>query len=229
MPEQTVISMDEAAAKGGLRLYQGQGPNSFRTRMLLAEKGVTLPMVDVRFDKLDHRSPAYLKINSLGQIPALVLDDGTVITESIAICRYFEELNPTPPLFGVGALERAKVEMWLRRIEFEVFATVGNVAFHSDPFFANRLTQFPAFAETEREHLPRKWAWLEGEIADGRPFLTGENLSIADITGAVVAWVAAFFGMEVPADLQHVQRWLERVRSRPSWNIAEAVPSAQAA
>ena len=84
--------------------------------------------------------------------------------------------------------------MWNRRVEFEIFGTIGNVAFHSVPFFAHKLTQFPAFAETEREHLPRKWAWLDREMADGRPFLAGESFSIVDITGSVAAWVGASSG-----------------------------------
>ena len=156
-----------------------------------------------------------------------MLDDGTVITESVAICRYLEELHPEPPLFGTGAVERAKVEMWNRRVEFEIFGTIGNVAFHSDPFFAHRLTQFPAFAETERDHLPRKWAWLDREIADGRPFLAGENFSIADITGAVAAWVAGLLRHGCPGEPEPTSSaGSRRVHGRPSWKTAEAVPSA---
>ena len=226
MTVQTAISINEAATRGGLRLYQGQGPNSYRVRICMAEKAVALPMVEVKFESGDHRKPEFLKLNSLGQIPVLVLDDGTVITESVAICRYLEELHPEPTLFGTGAVERAIVEMWTRRVEFEIFGTIGNVAFHSDPFFAHKLTQFPAFAETERDHLPRKWAWLDREMGDGRPFLAGENFSIADITGGVAAWIAGLFGMDVPENLTNVQRWLERVHSRPSWKAGEAVPSA---
>lgn len=213
------------APRHGLRLYQGQGPNSYRVRIFMAEKGITLPMIDVRFESADHRKPDFLKVNSLGQIPVLTFEDGTVITESVAICRYLEELHPEPPLFGVGAVERAKVEMWNRRVEIEIFGTIGNVAFHSDPFFAHKLTQFPAFAETERHHLPRKWAWLDSEIADGRPFLAGDRFSVADIAGAIAAWVAGIFGMDVPTELGHVQRWLERVRARPSWKAGEYRPS----
>ncbi|OCP17761.1 MULTISPECIES: glutathione S-transferase family protein [unclassified Ensifer] len=200
-----------------MKLYQGMGPNSYRVRIFMAEKGIEIPMVDVDFAKAEHRAPAFLALNSLGQIPVLELDDGTIITESVAICRYLEETQREPQLFGSDAVSRAKVEMWNRRAELVIFGTIGNVALHSDAFFKERLTQFPAFAATERQAVPRKWAWLDRELADGRPFLAGEAFSIADITAGVCAWLGDVFGMEVPGDLAHVQRWLERVRARPSF------------
>ena len=202
----------------GMKLYWGDGPNSYRVRVFLAEKGVDLPAERVEFATMEHKSPQFLKLNSLGQIPVLVLGDGTVITESIAICRYLEELRPEPALFGATALEKAKVEMWCRRVEFEVFATIGNVALHSDAFFKDRLVQFPAFAETQREAVPAKWAWLDRELSDGRPFLAGEAYSMADIVGGVTAWLGEVFGMGIPDGLTHVRRWDERVRSRPGWS-----------
>jgi glutathione S-transferase len=202
----------------GMRLHQGIGPNSYRVRIFLAEKGIEVPRVEVDITKGEQKAPEFLKLNSLGQIPVLALDDGTAITESIAICHYFEALHPTPALFGDSAKERGLVEMWNRRAEIELFGTVGNVALHTDPMFADRLTQFPAFAETERQASSKKWAWLDREMADGRPYLAGENFSVADITASVVAWLADFFGMEVPASLANVQRWRERVTARPSWS-----------
>ncbi|WP_274630315.1 glutathione S-transferase family protein [Arvimicrobium flavum] len=201
-----------------MKLHCGIGPNSYRVRIFMAEKGIDLPLVEVDLMKGEHKSREFLKLNSLGQIPVLELDDGAVITESIAICRYLEELHPEPALFGRTALERARVEMWNRRAEIELFGTVGNVALHSDPMFAERLTQFPAFAETQRELAPQKWRWLDRELADGRPFLAGDFFSVADITAGVVAWLGDFFGMNVPGDTRHVAAWLQRVRSRPSWS-----------
>ncbi|WEX76204.1 glutathione S-transferase family protein [Sinorhizobium numidicum] len=201
-----------------MKLYQGMGPSSYRVRIFMAEKGVELPMVEIDFAKGEHKTPEFLKLNSLGQIPVLELDDGTIITESVAICRYLEETHPEPPLFGADAVGRAKVEMWNRRAEFELLGTIGNVALHSDAFFKDRLVQFPAFAETERQAVPKKWAWLDRELADGRPYLAGDDFSVADITAAVCGWLGEVFGMEIPASLENVHRWNERVRSRPSWN-----------
>ena len=137
-----------------MRLYCGDGPNSYRVRIFMAEKGIDVPQVRIDFEKDEHRSAEFLKLNSLGQIPVLVLGDGTVITESVAICRYLEELHPTPALFGPDPVERGKVEMWNRRVEFEVFGTIGNVALHTIELFKDRLVQFPAFAETQRDAVP---------------------------------------------------------------------------
>jgi glutathione S-transferase len=200
-----------------MELYCGIGPNSYRVRIFMAEKGIDLPRVEIDLMKGEHKSPEFLKLNSLGQIPVLVLDDGTVITESIAICRYLEKLHPEPPLFGADAVSRAKVEMWNRRVELEVFGTIGDFALHTQELFKDRLPQFPAFGEAQRLNAPKKWAWLDRELADGRPFIAGDFFSIADITGVVAAWLGEFFGIERPASLANVDRWLERVRSRPRW------------
>lgn len=200
-----------------MKLYCGIGPNSYRVRIFLAEKGIEVPRAEIDLLKGEHKSLEFLKINSLGYVPALQLDDGTIITESVAICRYFEETHPRPPLFGTDPVSRARVEMWNRRAELEVFATVGDYALHTQEFFKDRLPQHPAFGEAQREHAPRKWAWLDGEFADGRPFLAGDAFSIADITGSVAAWLGEMFGIERPASLKNVNAWLERVRSRPSW------------
>jgi glutathione S-transferase len=201
-----------------MRLHCGIGPNSYRVRIFMAEKGIDVPRVDVDLTTAEHRSAEFRKLNSLAQIPVLELADGTVITESVAICRYFEELHPNPALFGTDAISRAKVEMWNRRAEFEIFGTIGNIALHSDALFKDRLAQFPAFAETQRDAVPAKWAWLDRELDDGRAFLAGDRFSVADITGAVAAWLGDFFGAEMPAALTNVNRWLGRVRERPSWN-----------
>ncbi|TJV08824.1 MAG: glutathione S-transferase family protein, partial [Mesorhizobium sp.] len=109
-------------------------------------------------------------------------------------------------------------EMWNRRAEIEIFGTIGSIALHSDPMFAERLVQFPAFAETQREAVPAKWAWLDREIADGRPFIAGDQYSVADITAGVAAWLGAFFGADIPDSLVNVHHWLDRVQKRPSWN-----------
>jgi glutathione S-transferase len=202
----------------GMRLYCGDGPNSYRVRIFTAEKGIEVPQVRIDFAKGEHRSAEFLKLNSLGQIPVLVHDDGTVITESVAICRYFETLHPSPALFGADAVSAGKVEMWNRRAEIEIFGTIGNVALHTAELFKERLVQFPAFADAQREAVPAKWAWLDRELDDGRAFLAGADFSVADITGAVAAWLGGAFGTEIPASLLNVHRWLGRVQARPSWS-----------
>lgn len=200
-----------------MKLYQSIGPNSYRVRIFMAEKGIRVPSVEIDFGKMEHKAPEFLKLNSLGQVPVLELD-GTVITESIAICRFLEALNPEPPLFGADPVSQGKVEMWNRRVEQEVFGTIGNVALHTDPFFKERQTQVPAFAEAQRADVPRKWAWLDRELGDGRPFIAGDAFSTADIIGMVASWLGDVFAMAIPDGLDHVGAWDRRMRARPSWN-----------
>ena len=201
-----------------MKLYVAPGPNSYRVRIFMAEKGIELPLVELDYGKREHKSPEFLKLNSLGQVPVLVLDDGTIITESVAICRYLEAVHPTRPLFGADAPSQGKIEMWNRRMENEVFGTIGNVTLHTNEFFKERLIQVPEFAEAQRKMIPGKWAWLDREMSDGRTYLAGEEFSMADISGMVTLWLSEVFSYEVPADLPHVQAWNQRLRQRPSWN-----------
>src|SRR5436190_20295215 len=202
----------------GMKLYVAPGPNSYRVRIFMAEKGIKLPLVELDYAKREHKSPQFLKLNSLGQVPVLELDDGAVITESVAICRYLEALHPTPALFGSDAVSKGKIEMWNRRMEQEVFATIGNVVMHTNEFFKERVTQVKAFAEAQKCAIPGKWAWLDREMSDGRAYLTGDDFSFADISGMVTLWLSEVFSFEVPPKLANVARWNERLRQRPSWN-----------
>jgi glutathione S-transferase len=201
-----------------MKLYSAPGPNSYRVRIFMAEKGIELPIVPIDYGTREHKSPEFLKLNSLGQVPVLQLDDGDVVTESVAICRLLEALHPSPALFGTDARSKGKVEMWSRRMEQEVFGTIGNVALHTDEFFKERLTQVPEFAAAQRQAIPSKWAWLDREMSDGRPYLAGDEFSMADIIGMTTLWLCEVFDYEVPAGLSHVQRWNKSLRERPSWD-----------
>src|SRR5438034_4762914 len=129
-----MIDCAEEAWVDAMKLYDGgRAPNPRRVRIFLAEKGMSVPIEPVDLGALEHKTPAYAAINPLQRVPALVLDDGTVITESIAICRYFEALQPDPPLFGRGALEIAQVEMWNRRLELHFLLPVAHVFRNSHP------------------------------------------------------------------------------------------------
>src|SRR5918912_1494529 len=115
-----------------MKLYDGgRAPNPRRVKVFLAEKGITVPTEQVDLGKLAHKSPEYTAINPLQRVPALELDDGTILTESIAICRYFEALHPKPRLFGEGAKDEAMVEMWQRRVEFHLLVPISQVFRHA--------------------------------------------------------------------------------------------------
>ncbi|MEQ9642231.1 MAG: glutathione S-transferase family protein [Alphaproteobacteria bacterium] len=201
-----------------MKLYNGIGaPNPRKVRIFIAEKGIDVPRVDLDLQAGAARTPDFLAKNALGGTPIIELDDGTVITESVAICRYLEDLHPTPPLFGSDVVSRAKVEMWNRRMEIEVMNVCGAIALHTFEFFKTRLTQIPAVAEASKARMPQVWAWLDKELSDGRPYLAGDSFSMADITGMCTTKLAEFTGTPVPDDLSHVSAWNARLRDRPSW------------
>jgi glutathione S-transferase len=200
-----------------MKLYDGgRAPNPRRVRVFLAEKGITIPTEQVDIGNLQQRSEAYTAINPLQRVPALVLDDGTVITESIAICRYFEALQPDPPLFGRGALEIALIEMWSRRVELHLFLPVSIVFQHLHP--AMKTMVKPQIAEWGEVNKPRVFdflRFLDGELKS-RAYVAGAKFSVADITTLVAIDFMKVSKMTVPDELAVVRRWYAEVSARPS-------------
>ena len=201
-----------------MKLYSHpMAPNALRTTVFLAEKGLSVPVSTVDLTQGETRRPEFLKKNSLGEIPVLELDDGTLITESVAICRYFEEVQPEPPLMGSTPTEAGQVEMWNRRMEQQILAPIGNSVLHTHEFFAEKVEQVPAYAETQVRLIPKRWAWLDAELSDGRSYVCNDRFSIADITGIAALHIADMFNHPIPDDLPNVKRWETAVRARPSW------------
>jgi glutathione S-transferase len=200
-----------------MKLYDGgRAPNPRRVRVFLAEKGITVPTEQVDLGALQQKSEAFSAINPMQRVPALVLDDGTVITESIAICRYFEALHPEPPLFGRGALQSALVEMWNRRVEFHLFIPVSNIFRHLHP--AMKDMEQPQVKEWGEANKPRALAFLEhldGELAR-RNFITGDAYTVADITAMIAVDFLRVSKMAVPDNLSNLRRWHAAVSSRAS-------------
>lgn len=190
-------------------------PNPRRVRIFLAEKGIVLPETPVDMRKREHKSDEFRARNSLGQIPTLELDDGTCISETVAICRYFEEIQPEPPLFGVTPVEKAHVDMWVRRVEFTVMSPVGNFWRHAHPFTAALLTQFKDFGESNKETYAGAQRWLDRELAD-RPFLTGETFTMADICLLSTVDFATWIGLPLDDGHANLKAWHDRVSARPS-------------
>ena len=200
-----------------MKLYDGgRAPNPRRVRVFLAEKGIAIPSEQVDLGKLEQRSDAFTALNPMQRVPALVLDDGTVITESIAICRYFEALHPDPLLFGRGALQSALVEMWNRRVEFHLFIPVSNIFRHLHP--AMKDMESPQVREWGEANKPRALAFLEfldGELAK-RSFVAGDGYTVADITAMIAVDFLRVSKMAVPDALTHLKRWYAAVSERPS-------------
>jgi len=200
-----------------MKFYDGgRAPNPRRVRMFLAEKGITVPTEQVDLGKLQQRTEAYTAINPLQRVPALVLDDGTVITESIAICRYFEALQPDPPLFGRGALQSALVEMWTRRVEFHLYLPVSSVFQHLHPAMKAMVDpQVTEWGEANKPRIFQFLQFLDGELKS-RPHVAGEGFTVADITALVAVDFMKVSKLTVPGELVDLRRWYASVSARPS-------------
>ena len=200
-----------------MKLYDGgRAPNPRRVRIYLAEKGIDVPKVPVDLAKMEQKSEALRTLNPLQRLPVLVLDDGTALSETIAISRYFESLHPEPNLFGRDALEIAKIEMWNRRLELALYIPVQAVFRHSHPAMAEyEKPQIAAWAEANK---PRVFEFLEifdRELVNRR-FAALDRYTVADITGLVTVDLMKPAKLAVPDGLTNVKRWYEEVSSRPS-------------
>ena len=199
-----------------MKLYDSRtAPNPRRVRIFLAEKGISVPVEEVDIVSAQNRSPEFRAKNAMGTLPVLELDDGTTIAESVAICRYFEELQPDPPLMGTDAKDRAAIEMWQRRMEFELFLPITQVFRNGHAFFKGRIPQVPEYGEVCRKHAEQRLEWLDGVLAD-RPFVAGERYTIADITALCAIDFGRVSNIRVTPEQPNLARWHAAVSSRPS-------------
>jgi glutathione S-transferase len=200
-----------------MKLYDSPvAPNPRRVRVFLAEKGISVPMETVDLAKLEQKDAAFTAINPLQRIPVLELDSGEILTESVAICRYFEELHPNPPLFGRDSLDKARVEMWQRRAELEFFVPIALAFRHSHPAMKEmEKPQVAEMIEPSRERAIRFARFLDSELAKRR-YVAGDAFSVADITAMVAADFARPARIVFPDDLAHFQRWRAEISARPS-------------
>jgi glutathione S-transferase len=200
-----------------MKLYDSlRAPNPRRVRVFLAEKGLDIPRETIDLGAFQQREASYEAINPLKQTPSLVLDDGTVITESVAICRYFEEVHPEPPLFGTTPKGRALVEMWNRRIELGLFNAVAAVFRHGHPGMArHEVPQVAEWAEANRPRVLEGLAMADQALAH-TPFIAGESYSIADITLLCAVDFMKPTKITVPDECVHLKRWHAEISARPS-------------
>jgi glutathione S-transferase len=190
-------------------------PNPRIVRIYLAEKGIDVPKVQVDIAKAENRQPPYLAKNPMGGVPMLELDDGTCIAETIAICRYFEEQQPEPPLFGTDAKDKAVVEMWRRRMELEVANPIMQTFRNTHEFFKGRIPQVAEWGEVMREAANKRLEWLDSVLAD-REWIAGERFTIADITAMVGIDFGRVSGIRIADDQKNLARWHQAASSRPS-------------
>ncbi|OWU84299.1 hypothetical protein ATO6_14870 [Oceanicola sp. 22II-s10i] len=206
-----------------MKLYDFKfAPNCRRVRFFAAEKGVALDYVPVDMMTDEQLSADYAQVNARRTIPLLELDDGTRLSESVAICRYLDALNPEPPLFGTGPMGVALVEMWHRRVELEGLMAVAEALRNGVDRFKDRaipgphnFEQIPALAERGHRRLDSFYDMLEARLAES-PYLAGEDYSIADILGVVTVDFARAVKKRIPETHENLARWHAGISARPA-------------
>jgi glutathione S-transferase len=199
-----------------MKIYDSNtAPNPRRVRVFLAEKGIQVPYEQVDLGKAVNREPAFRQKNPMMTVPVLELDDGTCIAESVAICRYFEELHPDPPLMGVDAKDRALVEMWQRRMELELLLPIADAFRQRHDFFKGKIRQVPDYAAAQKQNAEERLAWLNDVLAS-RPFIAGDRYTIADITALVAIDFGRVSKIGIQPDQTNLKRWHDTVSARPS-------------
>ena len=202
-------------------IEDSRAPNPRRVRIFLAEKDIEIPFEHIEIMKGEHKTLEFAEKNPFQRVPILVLDSGTVIAESVAICRYFEELEPDPPLMGKEPLDKARVEMWNRRMELNLLAPIAQVFRHTHPAMAEmEVPQVLEWGEANRPRVTETLKVLDKELAN-RKFIAGERFSIADITAKVAVDFMKPARIERPHDLKNFTRWYEEVSARPSMRAPE--------
>jgi glutathione S-transferase len=199
-------------------------PNPRRVAIFLAEKGIEIPAVELELANRENYAPEFVAKNPLARVPVLEFDDGTFLAESMAICRYLEETHPEPPLFGVGARDRAGVEMWNRRMESEILLLTTACFRHTHPYWEGRIEQVAEYGEICRRSVEERMRWLDGELA-GREYIAGGDFTIADITGVCGIGIGRVAKIHIPEELTSLTRWHQEVSQRPS--VAATAPPAR--
>jgi len=204
----------------------GMAPNPRRARIFMAEKGiegVEIIQIDLG-DNRENVGDEYRSINPSCTVPALVLEDGTLISESVAICRYFEEVQPNPPLMGRDPKEKAVVEMWQRQVELQGYMPAGEAFRNYNKRFAGRALagndsyeQIPELVTRSRTRVERFFNLLNDHL-ESREFIAADVFSIADITAYVMIDFAGWSKMGINESQTHLKRWYESIKARPSSN-----------
>ena len=200
-----------------MKLYNSMGPNPHIVRMFAAELGVSLELIEIDLMAGENRESAYLARNPAGQLPALELDDGEIIAEVTAICEYLDETG-TKTLLGETAAERAQTRMWTRRLDLSICEPMLNGFRYSEglPIFQNRMIMIPEAAAGLKNVAQDRLAWLDQQMADGRQFIVGERVTLADVFLYCMLTFGNDVGQPMSPDHTHIAKWYERIAARPS-------------
>jgi glutathione S-transferase len=193
-----------------------RAPNPRRVRIYLAEKGLAYESIEVSIATHGNETPEFRKKNPIALLPVLEFPDGRVLRETMAICRYLEELHPTPNLYGDDAWERAITEMWNRHAELELLYPIAQVFRNTNDFWKGRIRQSPEFGEIMRERVAERFEWLDGELAN-REYFAGPRFTIADITALCAIDFGKVSNIRIDATKHpHLGAWHARISARPS-------------
>ena len=200
-----------------MKLYNhAHAPNPRRVRIFAAEKGIELALEEVDILAGQNRTSEFLAKNSSGAVPVLELDDGSHLSESVAICRYLEGLHPEPNLLGRDPREQAEIERWNRRMELELFAPIGRTFQNTNPIFQRRIKQFPEYGEAQRAVVYQRLERMDHEL-DRHEFIASDRFTIADITAFVaIDFGGRFADIHIAPSMAHLTRWHEAVSKRTS-------------
>jgi glutathione S-transferase len=200
-----------------MKYYNSIGPNPRVVNMFMAEKGIEIPKVQVDLMAGDNRKEPYLSKNPAGQMPALELDDGVVISEILPICEYLDETHPTPPLIGTDPEQRGVTRMWMRRIDLNICEPMANGFRFGEGLrlFENRVRVIPHASDDLKAVAKEKLAWLDGLVA-GRQWIVGDRFTLADILLYVFVEFGAQVGQPLDPANKNLTAWMARVAARPS-------------
>jgi glutathione S-transferase len=215
------LARSQPTLEATMKIYDSMGPNPRALRMFLFEKGIKIPTAAVDLLGAENRQPPYTDRNPGGQIPALELDDGRVLGETVAIFEYLEEKHPTPPLIGTTAEERAETRMWQRRVELNITENLYNAFRYAEglALFQSRMRCLPEAADGLKAIVRDKLVWLDGLMA-GKPFVAGKRFTIADIILYCALDFGATVGQSADPALGNLAAWMTRVAARPSANAS---------
>jgi len=191
------------------------GMHPRRVRIFMAEKGLSIERREVDAAGGANAMPDFLRLNPLGKLPVLELDDGSAIAESLAICRYLEALHPHPPLMGQTPQVSAQIEMWTLRMDHELSQPIALAFVQSSDFYRGRVEQVPEVAGWARNRALQTMAWLDGELAE-RSHIAGDDYTLADIVAQCACVLGKAVGLRIPPEKTHLSRWFTLVSARPT-------------
>lgn len=191
------------------------GMHPRRVRIFMAEKGITIERREVDAAGGANATPEFMRLNPMGKLPVLELDDGSAIAESLAICRYLEALRPQPLLMGRTPQAQAHIEMWTLRMDHELSQPIALAFVHSSDFYRGRVEQVPEVANWARGRALHTMAWLDRDLAE-RSHIAGEDYTLADIVAQCACVLGKAVGLRIPPEMTHLSRWFAQVSARPT-------------